>query len=158
MIEPGLFRKEASIRILGVCAQVLEKARHAWLAGAVIALLGLPGPLCILACIEDAPLTSAFATLTSSASSAPPASPAGEMPCHEQAPSGPIGLEHDCDCSTASAPFLQAFEAPAQLAGVVLRAPSYYALARRNALEPSVPRVERIPSPDILLQKSTLIV
>ena len=119
--------------------------RHAWLTVSVIAVFGLPGPLCVLACLEDA-------------QSAAPATLAGETPCHEQGSSGPNDLGHDCDCATASAPALFAFDTPAQLTALVLRVPSHRAVARMDRLEPFVPRAERIPPPDILLQKSTLIV
>lgn len=122
---------------------MFEKMRRAWLAGTAVAVMGLPGPLCVLACLEDTQFFAASAE---------------EMPCHEKGPSEPSDPEPDCDCSTASAPVLLAFEAPAQLAGAILRAPSFYALARTNSLDSFLPRVERIPAPDILLQKSTLIV
>ena len=124
---------------------MFEKMRHTWLTVSAIALFWLPGPFCVLACLEDA-------------QSAAPAALADEMPCHEQGPSEPSDLGHDCDCSTASVPALLAFDAPAQMAGVVLRVPAHRAIARTDLLEPFVPRVERIPPPDILLQKSTLVV
>ena len=119
--------------------------RHAWLTVSVIALFGLPGPLCVLACLE-------------AMQPAAPAALISEMPCHEQVPSEPSDLGHDCDCSNASAPALLALDAPTQTLGVVVRVPSQHPMARLKLLEPFVLRVERIPPPDILLQKSTLIV
>ena len=118
--------------------------RHAWLTVSAIALFGLPGPLCALACLEAAQIPAVAAH-------------SSEMPCHEEGGSKqPSDAEQDCDCESAAAPVLLAFDAPAQLGDVVLRIPSFRS-ARTAALLRFAPRTQPVPPPDILLLKSTLL-
>ena len=124
---------------------MLEMGRQAWLTVSALALFGLSGPLCALACLADTQVLA-------------PAAQSSEMPCHEQGPPEPGDSERDCDCVSASAPALLAFEAPVRMGCLVVPLPSLRAAARTHAPEPSVPRAERIPPPDILLLKSTLLV
>lgn len=125
--------------------------RSAWLILSVAALFGLQGPLCALACVEQAATPTAMA--------------AEHAPCHGDQPTPPAdpgSTDHECKCdhfqlvlSNADAhKVVDLVKAPAlELAIATIHTPTYApsvtALSERH---------RRLPPPDILLLKSSLLI
>jgi hypothetical protein len=124
--------------------------RHIWLIATVTALFVLQVPFCALACFEPA--------------SADPSAVA-ESSCHEtssdSSPAGESNSHTDCGCDfTTQALVSQPVDAntTASIEFVVHRTDRIEPTHSRRSQAPQVEQNADLPPPDILLQKSTLII
>jgi hypothetical protein len=127
--------------------------RWVWITASLAALFGLQGALCALACLEGPAVALA-------------SHPAGaQMPCHggpSQPSPEPVQQESEpsCGCGASLVALSEAGEA---IGGGLLAAslPARVVLVRMTAPVATnlhAPAPERLPPPDTLLLKSTLIV
>ena len=126
--------------------------QRSWLITTVAAaLFGLLVPPCALACLESFQEGPSFAQLP-------------ESPCHEEnsdsMPSELPGSQEDCGCEIANEDLLPGFVASLSGGTLVVISSS----APRQSLEAgmrwalTLPEDTDLPSPDILLLKSTLLI
>lgn len=124
--------------------------RHIWSVASVVALAGLQGPLCALACLEvQAP----------EAEVAHHAAP----PCHETEPAAdaaPPVSHDDCGCEISPEDLVALSESPRNAESTHLASgrPLRRALDLHARWRPPVPEATDLPPPDILLLKSTLLI
>ena len=118
----------------------------------LLALMGLQGPLCSLVCAAES-------SATPVADHAYPS----PHPCHEQPEprrSEPTST-HDCTCSDAALTVPGKAEATTgthSAALVIVASTTLHLLPAPSNFEPSRQYRERVPPPDILLRKSTLLI
>ena len=126
-----------------------RRARAKWVAGAV--LFGLLAPMCALACLNDA---------------APPVpivqhADAEMPPCHapDEPDAGKSEPADDCSCRPDGEALAGQLDSKARSQGAFLLPVSDLrgALRLAHALSFNPARMPRVPPPDILLLKSTLI-
>jgi hypothetical protein len=124
--------------------------RHIWLIATVAALFVLQAPFCALACFEPAEADPSAIAESSCHETSPDSSPAGESNSHA-----------DCDCQfTTQALVSQPMDSntTTTVEFVVHRTERIELIDSRRSQVPRVEQNADLPPPDILLQKSTLII